>query len=195
MGHHSSFAWIVTPAIYEYKLKWFNSLLHVKSEISTAAQLIGGVLVTNLLTPLKVNSLWPSDEIWGYWSGPTLPEVMACCLTAPSHYSNQCWLQSVRFSDNHLRQFHKRASAINHYSLLENYLSKNSFKSPRDQRVKIGHRVVVHRINHRNRTFQIYCHRLPGASVVKLGQMIVVQWHHLWPLLLTWIIFNSSMDN
>ena len=23
---------------------------------------------------------------------PTLAEVMACCLTAPSHYLNQCWL-------------------------------------------------------------------------------------------------------
>ena len=25
-------------------------------------------------------------------SGPTLDQVMACCLTAPSHYLNQCWL-------------------------------------------------------------------------------------------------------
>ena len=38
------------------------------------------------------NSLWPSDVIWGhrYWS--ILAQVMACCLTAPSHYLNQCWL-------------------------------------------------------------------------------------------------------
>ena len=39
-----------------------------------------------------VNSLWPSDAIWGHLSGSTLAQVMACCLTAPSHYLNQCWL-------------------------------------------------------------------------------------------------------
>ena len=38
------------------------------------------------------NSLGPSDTIWWYRSGSTLAQVMACCLTAPSHYLNQCWL-------------------------------------------------------------------------------------------------------
>ena len=38
------------------------------------------------------NSLWPSETIWWYRSGSTLAQVMACCLTAPSHYLNQCWL-------------------------------------------------------------------------------------------------------
>ena len=38
------------------------------------------------------NSLWPSDTIWRQRSGSTLAQVMACCLTAPSHYLNQCWL-------------------------------------------------------------------------------------------------------
>ena len=31
--------------------------------------------------------LWP---VW--WSGSTLAQVMACCLAAPSHNLNQCWL-------------------------------------------------------------------------------------------------------
>ena len=39
-----------------------------------------------------VNSLWPSDAIWRQRSGSTLAQVMAWCLTAPSHYLNQCWL-------------------------------------------------------------------------------------------------------
>ena len=39
-----------------------------------------------------VNSLWPSDTIWRHRSGSTLAQVRACCLTAPSHYLNQCWL-------------------------------------------------------------------------------------------------------
>ena len=28
---------------------------------------------------------------------------MACCLTAPSHYLNQCWLIIIEVSDNHPR--------------------------------------------------------------------------------------------
>ena len=38
------------------------------------------------------NLLWPSDAIWWHRSWSTLSQVMACCLTAPSHYLNQCWL-------------------------------------------------------------------------------------------------------
>ena len=38
-----------------------------------------------------INSLWPSDAIWRHRSWSTLAQVMACCLTAPSHYLNQCW--------------------------------------------------------------------------------------------------------
>ena len=37
-------------------------------------------------------SLWPSDAIWRQGSWSTLAQVMACCLTAPNHYLNQCWL-------------------------------------------------------------------------------------------------------
>ena len=39
-----------------------------------------------------INLLWPSDAIWQHRSGSTLAQVMACCLKAPSHYLNQCWL-------------------------------------------------------------------------------------------------------
>ena len=42
--------------------------------------------------PYCVNSLWPSDIIWWQGSRSTLAQVMACCLTAPSHYLNQRWL-------------------------------------------------------------------------------------------------------
>ena len=41
---------------------------------------------------LIIISLWPIDAIWRQRSGSTLARVMACCLTAPSHYLNQCWL-------------------------------------------------------------------------------------------------------
>ena len=32
------------------------------------------------------------DGIWWHRSWSTLAKVMACCLMAPSHYLNQCWL-------------------------------------------------------------------------------------------------------
>ena len=40
----------------------------------------------------KFNSLWPGDAIWRHGTRSTLAQVMACCLMAPSHYLNQCWL-------------------------------------------------------------------------------------------------------
>ena len=40
----------------------------------------------------QVNSLRPSDAIWRQRSWTTLVQVMACCLMAPSHHLNQCWL-------------------------------------------------------------------------------------------------------
>ena len=40
----------------------------------------------------QFNSLEPSDAIWHQRSGSTLAQVMAYCLTASSHYLNQCWL-------------------------------------------------------------------------------------------------------
>ena len=57
---------------------------------------------------IHIKSLWPSDAIWQHRSGTMLAQVMACCLTAPSHYLNQCvWVNvacsSVRFCCIHLR--------------------------------------------------------------------------------------------
>ena len=41
---------------------------------------------------LMINSLWPNDSTWQHRCRLPLAQVMACCLTAPSHYLNQCWL-------------------------------------------------------------------------------------------------------
>ena len=38
------------------------------------------------------NSLRPSRVIWRHISGSTLAHVMACCLTATSHYLHHCWV-------------------------------------------------------------------------------------------------------
>ena len=37
------------------------------------------------------DSLGPNDAVWWQRSWSTLAQVMACCLTAPSHYLKQCW--------------------------------------------------------------------------------------------------------
>ena len=53
---------------------------------------LDNIVRTRLAAALWFNSLWPSDAIWRHRSMSTLAQVMACCLTSPSHYLNQCWL-------------------------------------------------------------------------------------------------------
>ena len=36
--------------------------------------------------------MWSSDALWRHRPGSTLAQLMACCLRAPCHYLNQCWL-------------------------------------------------------------------------------------------------------
>ena len=45
-----------------------------------------------LLSVSHVNSLGPGDAIWQHRTRSGLAQVMACCLTTPSNYLNQCWL-------------------------------------------------------------------------------------------------------
>ena len=61
-----------------------------------------------------INLSWPNDTIWRHWSGSTLAQVMACCLTAPSHYLNQCWLVISKIqSHSSDGNFSKDISVIN----------------------------------------------------------------------------------
>ena len=78
-----------------------------------------------------INSLWPSDAIWRQRSGSTLAQVMACCLTAPSHYLNQCLLIiSKVWWHSSEGNFTEDISASNHCKWLEKYSSKIPLKSP-----------------------------------------------------------------
>ena len=58
------------------------------------ASLQGGICPTPVcqVPILVVNSLWPTDVIWLHGFRSKLSQAMACCLTAPRHYLNQCWL-------------------------------------------------------------------------------------------------------
>ena len=84
-----------------------------------------------------INSLRPSDAIWWLRSGSTLAQVMACYLTAPSHYLNQCWLIIRRVlwhsSEN---SFAGIAQGINSGYEFQKDILKIIFKSPRCQWVK-----------------------------------------------------------
>ena len=66
------------------------------------------------------NSLWPSDSMWQHRFRLTLAQVMACCLTAPSHYLNQHWLISEVQWQSPSGNFSRDTSAINHSIQLEN---------------------------------------------------------------------------
>ena len=88
--------------------------------------------------PQWVNSLRPSDAIWRQWSWTTLAQVMACCLMAPSHYLNQCWLiiRGVLWHTSE-SSFAGIAQGIDSGYEFEKYILKNIFKSPRGQWVNI----------------------------------------------------------
>ena len=84
-----------------------------------------------------LNSLRPSDSIWRHRPESTLAQVMACCVTTPSHYLNQCWLifSKVQWCSAE-GNFTRDTSVINHNYKFETYLSKTSHKSPSGQWVK-----------------------------------------------------------
>ena len=93
---------------------------------------------------MAVNSLRPSDAIWRQWSWTTLAQVMACCLTAPSHYLNQCWLiiRGVLWHTSE-SSFAGIAQGIDSGYEFEKDILKNIFKSPRGQWVNSNPRVEV----------------------------------------------------
>ena len=92
---------------------------------------------------LAFNSLRPSDAIWRQWSWTTLAQVMACCLTAPSHYLNQCWLiiRGVLWHTSE-SSFAGIAQGIDSGYEFEKDILKNIFKSPRGQWVNSSYHVM-----------------------------------------------------
>ena len=77
----SSAAIILTPVACQYML-----LLYVKYDYEA-------LFAYHIWRWFKgFNSLWPSDTICWDRIASTVAQIMACCLMAPSHYLNQCWL-------------------------------------------------------------------------------------------------------
>ena len=80
------------------------------------------------------NSLGPSEAIWWHRSGSTLAQVMACCLTAPSHCLNQRWLMiSEVLWHSTDSNFTENTQDIYLWNEFEIYQSETVVKSPRGQ--------------------------------------------------------------
>ena len=80
---------------------------------------------------------------------------MACCLTAPSHYLNQCWLIISKVLWLSCEgNFTRDTSIINHYDPFENKKSQISFKFPRGQWVEMWSMLGV---NNCSAVCQIVC--------------------------------------
>ena len=82
---------------------------HKRSLLSTwyhdSLVIIPYVYIYHVCKPIQYhfNSFWPCDIIWRHRSMSTLAQVMACCLTAPSH-SSHLW-SFVAFT---WEQFHSK---------------------------------------------------------------------------------------
>ena len=107
------------------------------TETSVPRHMLGKAAWLRLLS-LRNNSLCPSDALQRYRSGSTLAQVMACCLTAPSHYLNQCNLIINVSWHSPEGNFAGNAQDIYPWYQFENHWFKNAAVSPRDQWVKTG---------------------------------------------------------
>ena len=87
-----------------------------------------------IIWPQRVNSLRPNEAIWRQRSGSSLAQVMACCLTAPSHYLNQYWLiMNLMLWHPPENNFIGISQNINSTNEFENYNFKITTVSPRVQ--------------------------------------------------------------
>ena len=82
----------------------------------------------------NINSLWLRDAIWRYRHGPTLAQVMACCLAAPSHCLNQCWLIISKVLGHSTEDIIiRRFEDTNQWRKIEDCIFKITLRFPRGQ--------------------------------------------------------------
>ena len=86
------------------------------------------------------NSLWPGDAIWRHGTRSTLAQVIPCCMTAPSHYLNQCWLiiHEVPWHSSGCISI-RGSEETNKKNNIENGSFKMASRSPRGQWVNVTH--------------------------------------------------------
>ena len=112
---------------------------------------------------LHFNSLRPSDTIWPHRSGSTLAQLMACCLTAPSHYLNQCWLTIIKVPWHSPEGITIRSSAdTRHRNKIQFWIFKIDSRFPRGQWVKNiinmrFYQILFHALNLIHHFLTIFC--------------------------------------
>ena len=93
-----------------------------------------------------VKSLWPCDPNWWPSTGPTLAKIIDCCLKAPSHYLNQCWLfiskilwLSQKSNLQHKLLFCTISLKIIFFNSLSKFPGTNELKNPH----RVQHIVII----------------------------------------------------
>ena len=118
----------VMPLHYWTTGTYFFRILHHKFENN-----IQSFLYSILITLTHYGLMTPYGN---YRYESTMAHVMACCLTAPSHYLNQCWfLISKDLCHQPESNFTVSALAGIMYHNLVNYTFKIIATSPRSHRV------------------------------------------------------------
>ena len=102
------------------KMKEIQKVVHKLLGEQNSAACCGIRTGTKTVNPSKpgwLNSLCPNVAIWWQGSRSLLIQVMAWCLTAPSHYLNQCWLiiGKVQWNSSECN-FTWDTSAISHWN-------------------------------------------------------------------------------
>ena len=96
-----------------------------------------GQWVNHWRVKMKSQSLL-GNSIWRHTSGLTLAQVMAWCLTAPSHYLNQCWLTIKDILWHSPKSYLTRsAHELNLQPMFKDHHIKITITSPRSQRVMV----------------------------------------------------------
>ena len=89
---HVKFISPINPPTRKHKSQQNPQLLPSPQQLINKFSIISSKGNTAYMEWVLINSLGPNNAIWWQRSGSTFAQVMACCLTAPSHYLNQCWL-------------------------------------------------------------------------------------------------------
>ena len=84
---------IINALLPQGAKSWSESVLVIDNEaFRSSAVRLGVKLLPVMIERHQWFNKLSIDVIWRYRSGSILAQIMACSLTAPSHYLNQCWL-------------------------------------------------------------------------------------------------------
>ena len=82
----------VQSTIFQHWFRWWLGAGQATSHYLDLWWLVNWRIYASLGLNELINSLWPCDTIWWQRSVSTMTQVMAWCLTAPSHHLTQCSL-------------------------------------------------------------------------------------------------------